>query len=293
MKIIIGTRGSKLALTQAEYVKTTLERQNPADVYAIKIIRTRGDRVQHLALDQIGDKGLFVREIEQELLDGTIDLAVHSMKDMPAEQPKGLVFARAWKREDPRDVLVLRDGMTWETLPKGAKIATGSKRRAMQLLLLRPDLEIVGIRGNVDTRIQKMHEQQLDGIVLAAAGLHRLGRTEVITQYLSYDVMIPAAAQGTLAIELRAGRDDLLEKVNACSDDVTEEVTQTERLFLQGTGGTCHMPIGAYAQKQEDGTLCLRALYGNEDGSLLKKCRVYGRTPQETAEAALKELFGS
>ena len=183
MNVIIGTRGSKLALAQAEYVKNRLQKHYPQNSYELKIISTKGDREQKKALDQIGDKGLFVREIEQELLDGTISLAVHSMKDMPAEQPSGLVFAHAWKREDPRDVLILREAVSLEELPQHAVIGTGSRRRAFQLLQLRKDLRITGIRGNVDTRIKKMQEEQLDGIVLAAAGLHRLGRTSLITQY--------------------------------------------------------------------------------------------------------------
>ena len=184
MNVIIGTRGSKLALAQAEYVKNRLQKHYPQNSYELKIISTKGDREQKKALDQIGDKGLFVREIEQELLDGTISLAVHSMKDMPAEQPSGLVFAHAWKREDPRDVLILREAVSLEELPQHAVIGTGSRRRAFQLLQLRKDLRITGIRGNVDTRIKKMQEEQLGGIVLAAAGLHRLGRTSLITQYL-------------------------------------------------------------------------------------------------------------
>ena len=183
MNVIIGTRGSKLALAQAEYVKNRLQKHYPQNSYELKIISTKGDREQKKALDQIGDKGLFVREIEQELLDGTISLAVHSMKDMPAGQPEGLVFAHAWKREDPRDVLILREAVSLEKLPQHAVIGTGSRRRAFQLLQLRKDLRITGIRGNVDTRIKKMQEEQLDGIVLAAAGLHRLGRTSLITQY--------------------------------------------------------------------------------------------------------------
>ena len=183
MNVIIGTRGSKLALVQAEYVKNRLQKHYPQNSYELKIISTKGDREQKKALDQMGDKGIFVREIEQELLDGTISLAVHSMKDMPAGQPEGLVFAHAWKREDPRDVLILREAASLEELPQHAVIGTGSRRRAFQLLQLRKDLRITGIRGNVDTRIKKMQEEQLDGIVLAAAGLHRLGRTSLITQY--------------------------------------------------------------------------------------------------------------
>lgn len=289
MNVIIGTRGSKLALAQAEYVKKRLQKHYPQNSYELKIISTKGDREQKKALDQIGDKGLFVREIEQELLDGTISLAVHSMKDMPAEQPAGLVFAHAWKREDPRDVLILREAASLEELPQHAVIGTGSRRRAFQLLQLRKDLRITGIRGNVDTRIKKMQEEQLDGIVLAAAGLHRLGRTSLITQYFEPEQMIPAAAQGTLALELREDHKELSRQVNALSDIVTEEITCAERLFLKGTGGDCHMPIGAYGCKLPDGRIQLLGMVGSADGSSIKKCKVFGETPQGAAQRALRE----
>ena len=289
MNVIIGTRGSKLALAQAEYVKNRLQKHYPQNSYKLKIISTKGDWEQKKALDQIGDKGLFVREIEQELLDGTISLAVHSMKDMPAEQPAGLVFAHAWKREDPRDVLILREAASLEELPQHAVIGTGSRRRAFQLLQLRKDLRITGIRGNVDTRIKKMQEEQLDGIVLAAAGLHRLGRTSLITQYFEPEQMIPAATQGTLALEMREDQKELFEQMNALSDTVTEEITCAERLFLKGTGGDCHMPIGAYASKLPDGRFQLLGMVGNEDGSCIKKCKVFGKTPKEAAQLALRE----
>ena len=289
MKIIIGTRGSKLALAQAEYVKKQLERAYPLKEYELKIIHTKGDRITDRPLDQIGDKGLFVREIELQLLDGSIDLAVHSMKDMPAELPDGLCFAKAWEREDPRDVLVLREADSLENLPEHAVIGTGSRRRAFQLLQGHPDLEIVGIRGNVDTRLKKMNEQKMDGIVLAAAGLHRLGRKYVITQYLDPEIVIPAPTQGTLALELRKDDWELLQEINALSDAETEKITQAERLFLKGTGGDCHLPIGAWAQVLTDGKIRLLGLFGNEEGDCIR-CDVTGHTPEEAAESALKML---
>lgn len=293
MNVVIGTRGSKLALMQAEYVKKRLEEAYPNDTFACRIIKTKGDRIQDKALDQIGDKGVFVREIERELLDGTIALAVHSMKDMPGEQPEGLCFAKAWKREDPRDVLVLRKAASLEDLPPHAVIGTGSKRRAFQLQELRPDIEIVGIRGNVDTRLEKMQKQKLDGIVLAAAGLHRLGREQLITQYLSPRQMIPAAAQGTLALEVRKDNKDLLDKINALADDRAQTIACTERLFLEGTKGDCHMPIGAYASVKEDGRITLLALFQTAKDEKPKRCEVTGSTPQETAQKALGKLLGN
>ncbi len=184
MQVVIGTRGSRLALMQAQTVQKKLADAYPEHEFVLKIIKTKGDRIQNVALDKIGDKGLFVKEIEKELLAHSIHMAVHSMKDMPFELPDGLCFAKAWEREDARDVLVLRDADCLDSLKRGAVIGTGSKRRACQLKLLRPDLEIVNIRGNVDTRIARMHTEKMDGIVLAAAGLKRLGREELVTQTL-------------------------------------------------------------------------------------------------------------
>ena len=278
----IGTRGSKLALVQAEFVRDCLQEHYPQDRFELKIIKTKGDKIQNKALSAIGDKGLFVKEIEQELLLGEIHLAVHSMKDMPGELPDGLCFAKAWKREDPRDVLVLREAKSLQELPKHAVIGTGSKRRAYQLLAIRPDIEIVDIRGNVDTRLAKMEAQKLDGIVLAAAGLKRLHREDVITEYLDPNEMIPATTQGTLAIELPTDAAELLEKVNALSDEKTERMTRTERLFLEQIGGDCHMPIG--------GCICLAAIFGNEDGSRLIRCQKTGNDPDDVVQIVVDEM---
>ena len=196
MNYRIGTRGSKLALAQAEYVRDRLAEAYREDTFEIRVIKTKGDRVLDKPLHEIGDKGLFVREIEEQLLDGEVDLGVHSMKDMPSYPADGLKFTKAWKREDARDVLILRRAKTLEELPFGAVIGTGSRRREFQLKKLRPDINVINIRGNVDTRLRKMEEEKLDGIVLAAAGLHRLGMQEKITCYLETEQMIPAPAQG-------------------------------------------------------------------------------------------------
>ncbi len=244
-----------------------------------------------MALDKIGDKGLFVKEIEKELLAHSIHMAVHSMKDMPFELPDGLCFAKAWEREDARDVLVLRDADCLDSLKRGAVIGTGSKRRACQLKLLRPDLEIVNIRGNVDTRIARMHTEKMDGIVLAAAGLKRLGREELVTQYLKPCQMVPAAAQGQLAIELRKDDKDLLSKVSAFADADAETAVQTERLFLQKTGGGCHMPVGAYASILPDKKIKLLAFYGNTDGTKTVRCTVTADTPEAAASEATAECM--
>jgi hydroxymethylbilane synthase len=288
MEIVIGTRGSKLALAQAKEVQDRLAETYPADVFRLKIIRTTGDRILDKPIDKIGDKGVFVREIERELLTGEIQLAVHSMKDMPAELPQDLCFAKAWKREDPRDVLVLRKAHSLQELPQGAVIGTGSKRRSCQLLALRPDLQIVNIRGNVDTRLQKMQSLGLDGLVLAAAGLIRLGREEQITQYLEPDQLIPAPAQGTLAIELRRDNPALLAMLDALSDEVTQRTTTAERAFLEGIGGDCRQPIGAHASLLPDGNLRLLAIYGDAEIRHVQRCETHGSDPCAVAAEAVR-----
>lgn len=269
MKIVVGTRGSKLALIQTNWVVEELKKSNPHVEFEVKVIKTKGDLVTNLPLHKIGDKGLFTKEIEQELLDGVIDLAVHSMKDMPSTLPEGLKFASVPKREDPRDVLVLKDGYTSiEDLPKGAKIGTGSKRRTYQLLNHRPDLEIIPIRGNIDTRIRKIQDENLDGVVLAAAGLIRAGLENRISYYLPADVVVPAPAQGALALEIRANDDKIEEIISHIKDEETEIQVAAERGFLKGVNGSCHVPMGAYCEIKGD-KLRLTGLYGDEEGNKL------------------------
>ena len=269
MKVVVGTRGSKLALTQTNWVIDQLKERNPQVEFEVKIIKTKGDLIQHLSLDKIGDKGLFVKEIEQQLLDKEIDIAVHSMKDMPSTLPAGLRFAGTPEREDPRDVLILKEGYkNIDDLPRGAKIGTGSKRRKYQLLKYRPDLEIVPIRGNIDTRIQKIKDENLDGIVLAAAGMIRAGMTEQISYYFPVDLMVPAPTQGALAIEIRENDLEIESLVNSIKDEVTQVRVAAERGFLIGVNGSCHVPMGAYCEIVGD-QLKLTGLYGNEEGSKL------------------------
>lgn len=289
MKYVIGTRGSKLALVQANFVCDMLQKAYPEQEFEIKIVKTKGDMIQDRPLNQIGDKGLFVKEIEEQLLSGEVQIGVHSMKDMPAELPEGLTFTKAWKREDPRDVLILREKDSLEELPQGAVIGTGSKRREFQLKKLRPDLKVVDIRGNVDTRLRKMEEQQLDGIVLAAAGLHRLGMEERITQYLEAEQMISAPAQGILALEIRTDDAVLRKMLDDLSDADTEIIAQAERGFLQKIGGDCHRPIGAVCQKEGAGYR-LRAMFGNEDGSQIAYGDVTGENPKVLADVAVSQI---
>lgn len=269
MKIVVGTRGSKLAVTQTNWVIEQLKKNHPSVEFEVKIIKTKGDLIQDISLDKIGDKGLFVKEIEQQLLSGEIDMAVHSMKDMPSSLPEGLKFASVPKREDPRDVLILKEGYnSLEDLPQGATIGTGSKRRKYQLLNHRPDLNIVSIRGNVDTRIRKIKDENLDGVVLAASGILRVGLEEKISCYLSTDIVVPAPAQGALAIEIRKDNDEVEKVINSLKDEMTEIQVAAERGFLDGVNGSCHIPMGAYCQIEGD-KLNLTGLFGDEEGNAL------------------------
>ncbi|OPJ55969.1 hydroxymethylbilane synthase [Alkalithermobacter paradoxus] len=280
MKIVVGSRGSKLALSQTNWVVDKLKENNPEIDFEIKIIKTKGDKIQNIALEKIGDKGLFVKEIEEALLNKEIDIAVHSMKDMPSDVPMGLKFSCIPKREDARDVLILREGYnSIDDLPQGAKIGTGSKRRKYQLLRYRNDLNIVAIRGNVDTRIRKIDEENLDGIVLAAAGMHRLGLYDKISCYIPVEIMIPAPSQGALCIQIRENEEDL-EKILKCIDhENTRLQVKAERAFLKGVNGSCHIPIGALCEINGD-KVVIEGLLGNEDGSIIVRKSISGNVDE-------------
>jgi hydroxymethylbilane synthase len=280
MKIIVGSRGSNLALTQTNWVISELKKHHPNIEFEVKIIKTKGDLIQNVSLDKIGDKGLFVKEIEQQLLDKHIDIAVHSMKDMPSSLPEGLKFAGVPKREDVRDVLILKNGYSsLEDLPKGAKIGSGSKRRKYQLLKHRPDLEIVPIRGNIETRMRKIENENLYGVILAAAGLLRAGLEERISCYLDIDTIIPAPAQGALGIEIRQG-DLKVEEVLVClADEISQIQVNAERGFLDGVNGSCHIPIGAYCKVNGE-DISLTGLYGDEEGKKLITKTIDGKASQ-------------
>lgn len=266
MKIRVGTRGSNLALIQTNWAIDRLKEKFPEVEFEVKIIKTKGDKILHLSLDKIGDKGLFVKEIESQLLEGEIDLAVHSMKDMPAEVVEGLKFAAVPKREDPRDVIILREGLnSFDELPIGANIGTGSKRRKYQLLRKRPDLNIVPIRGNIETRISKIESENLDGIVLAASGVIRADLEEKITEFLPVDLMIPAPAQGALALEIRENDEELEKMIDAIKDEISQIQTDAERSYLAGIDGSCHIPMGAYCEVDGE-KLILTGIFGDEDG---------------------------
>ncbi len=290
MRYVIGTRGSRLALAQAREVRDTLSRAYQDDAFEIQAIQTRGDLARDVPLHEIGARGVFVREIEEKLLSGEIHIGVHSMKDMPAFPAQGLVFARAWRREDPRDALILREKASLWELPKGAVIGTGSKRRELQLKKLRPDLQVRGIRGNVETRLRKMSEEGLDGIVLAAAGLHRLGLGHLAAQYFEPEDMVPAPAQGVLALEVREGEGRLLEMLSALCDRETERAVEAERGFLRQMGAGCQNPVGALLRRGEGGGFRLDVMFGREDGTKAAYASVCGEDGKELARKAAAKM---
>jgi hydroxymethylbilane synthase len=261
----IGTRGSGLALRQTEIIADDIRRSSPDLHIEIVPIRTQGDKMQNISLVKIGGKGVFVKEIEEALLRGDIDCAVHSMKDVPTEIPDGLEIGIIPEREDARDVLLSRNDMKLESLPKGARIGTGSLRRSMQLLNLLPDCRIVPIRGNLDTRIKKLSAEELDGLILAAAGIRRMGWSARIRQYIPVEVMVPAAGQGAIGIETREGDDDVKDMLAFLNHEETAMEVRSERPFLRHLGGGCQVPIAAIARKKEN-TLLLRGIVGSIDG---------------------------
>ncbi len=263
--IRIGTRGSQLALWQANHVKDSILALFPYLTVELEIIKTKGDRITDRPLAMVGGKGLFVKEIETALLNGTIDLAVHSMKDMPGELPPGLVIGAIPERENPFDVLISREGKILTDYPQGAKMGTSSLRRASQLKYARPDLEIASIRGNLDTRLRKLKGGEYDAIVLAAAGLRRLGQAEEITEYLDEVAMVPAVGQGALCIETRENDPDIDPIMARLDHEATRICVTGERAFLKEIEGSCHIPVACYG-KIVDGRVKLTAMVASEDG---------------------------
>ena len=253
MKIRIGTRKSKLALWQSEWVKEQIEKKFPdVEVELIKIV-TKGDKILDVPLAKIGDKGLFTKEIEDAMLKGEVDIAVHSLKDVPSRLPEGLKLIAFSDREDPRDALLSCGKYTLDTLPQGAIVGTSSLRRKAQLRILRPDLEIRNLRGNVDTRIRKLKEGQYDAIILAAAGVKRLGWENEIDEVLSPDRMIPSVSQGILGIEGRENDEEIEKIVREAINSRESEIAATvERAFLRTVEGGCQVPLGCYAVVEED-----------------------------------------
>lgn len=271
----IGTRGSALALTQADWVAARLRQRYPEVKIATVIIKTRGDIMQDVSLVKIGGKGVFVKEIEDALLRGEIDIAVHSMKDVPSELPDGLHIATIPEREDPRDVLIAKDNRKIESLPRGARIGTGSLRRGMQMRNLLPDVQIVPLRGNLDTRIKKIEAEGLDGVIVAAAGIRRMGWIHRVSQFIPAEVMLPAVGQGALGIELRADDSSLADMLAFLNHPATSMEVGAERSFLQRLGGGCQLPIAAYAQIRGK-ELTVRGLVGSLNGRTMITDEVRG-----------------
>ncbi|MEE9515714.1 MAG: hydroxymethylbilane synthase [Candidatus Adiutricales bacterium] len=280
--IKIGTRGSALALVQANWVKDKLSKQFPDLTIELEIIETKGDKILDVPLANVGGKGLFVKEIEEAVLDGRAHLAVHSIKDVPAEFPEGLGIVAVAEREDFRDVLVSRDGLKLDELPSGARIGTSSLRRRAQLLNRRPDLKIESIRGNVETRLSKIVTENLDGVILAAAGLNRLGLAHKITQHLEPGVMLPAIGQGALGLETRMDDKVVLDIISFLDHRDTAVCVKAERAFLERLEGGCQVPIAALGVLKKD-RLQLTGLVADPDGRKCLRDRLEAE-PEEAEE---------
>lgn len=272
--LIIGSRASKLALAQANLIKDLLKKKYPVLDIEIKTIKTTGDKILDLPLDKIGDQGLFTKEIEEALLAGDIDIAVHSMKDLPVEITAGLKIAAVTQREDPPDTLVSPDRYDIKSLPKRSKVGTSSLRRRAQLLHLRPDLEVMDLRGNLDTRIRKLNDGLYDAIVLAYAGVKRLG-LKLSMSVIPLGEFLPQAGQGALGIQTRQGRTDIEEIVKILDDAPAHLCIDAERQVLSGLGGTCHAPIGVYARIDGE-KIIINAGVFSLDGKVAVKDKISG-----------------
>lgn len=274
-KLVIGGRGSPLALWQARFVKKMLESEYGDFLVEIKTIKTTGDKQNQTPLSEIGGKALFLKEIEEQILSGKIHMGVHSMKDVPTELPQGLMVSTVLKREDPRDVLVSKKYPSLIRLPKKARIGTSSLRRQAQLKNFRSDLEIVPLRGNVETRLQKISTDNLSAVVLAAAGLERLGLSAKITEYLPISHMLPAVAQGAIGIEIREESEELKRLLNFLHHEETSLCVEAERSFLKTIQGDCQSPVAAYAILKKD-TLVLEGMVASLDGLELIRKKIVG-----------------
>lgn len=302
--IVVGTRQSQLALTQTGQViddlKALCREHHLQFDFEIRKIVTKGDRILDVTLSKVGGKGLFVKEIEQAMLDKEIDLAVHSMKDMPSVLPDGLINGAVPQRVDPRDALISRSGLSLEELPQGAKVGTSSLRRASQLKAYRPDLVLEPIRGNIDSRLRKLEEEGFDAIILAAAGLFRMGWENRITAYLPAEVCLPAVGQGALGIECRENDAEVRHLLSLYNDPDTAVTVAAERRFLGVLNGGCQVPIGAYATILPDEgasdpsgrqRLQLTGMVGSADGAKILKESAEGMDPTELGEQVAGRLI--
>ena len=287
--IRVATRGSMLALQQSGIIKAALEKLWPEIRFELQIIKTTGDKITGVPLAQVGGKGLFVKEIEDALLDGSADLAVHSMKDVPAALPEGLIIAAVPEREDPRDALIIRSGKTIADLRHGALIGTSSLRRSAQIRAMRPDFEVRDLRGNVETRLRKLDEGQFDAIILAAAGLNRMGWQDRVTMYMDPVEFIPAIGQGALGIEARSGDHRVLSLLAPLDHPETAVTVSSERSLLKELEGGCQVPIAGYARLTGK-TIRLSGLVASLDGRQL--FRAVRAAPMEDAVVLGKRVAG-
>lgn len=291
-KIVIGSRRSKLALTQTNWVIEQLKKLSDQFEYEIKEIITKGDKILDVTLSKVGGKGLFVKEIEQAMINREIDMAVHSMKDMPAILPKGFVIGSIPKRVDPRDVLISTSNKGLMELPCGAVVGTSSLRRSAQILAKRPDVTIKWIRGNIDSRIQKLNNGEYDAIILAAAGLKRMGwEEEIVTEYLSTVDCLPAVGQGALGIECREDDEQLLQLLSQLTDEQTKQCVTAERAFLHKIEGGCQVPIGGYAKLNSNGEIMLTGLVGSPEGKRIIHEQLTGYDPTELGRELGRRLL--
>ncbi|MBC1520912.1 hydroxymethylbilane synthase [Listeria aquatica] len=293
-EFIVGSRRSKLALTQTKWVIRELKKHYPEVDFKIQEIVTKGDKILDVTLSKVGGKGLFVSEVEDQLADSTIDFAVHSMKDVPSKLYEGLVIGAIPKRESPFDVLVFHEVNQLADLPKGALIGTSSLRRSVELKRIRPDLEIRSIRGNIDTRLRKLEEEQFDAIILAEAGLSRMGwldESHLKIERLSAEIALPAVGQGALAIECRKTDTALLEMLASIHDADTAFTVQCERKFLETLNGGCEIPIAGFAEKGAADSLFFRGFVADADGSKRLTVEKTGTEPELIGQEAARELL--
>jgi hydroxymethylbilane synthase len=282
-RLRIGSRGSQLASWQANHISALLRaRGHEVD---IEIIHTTGDKITEVALALVGTKGMFTKEIEEALAAGRVDLAVHSLKDLPTELPPGFEIAAITQRQDPRDAFCSRNFASFQELPQGARVGTSSLRRQAQLKAVRSDLDVHALRGNVDTRLRKLEQGEYDAIILAAAGLKRLGQTELIRQIIPAEIMCPAAGQGALGIEIRQGDADTRQHLEFLNDPAARAATTCERALLHRLGGGCQVPIGALAELR-NGKLHLESIVADPDGSKLLRDSRDGDNPEKLGRDA-------
>jgi hydroxymethylbilane synthase len=301
-RLRIGSRGSQLALWQANHISALLREQGHE--VELEIIKTTGDKITDVALAQVGTKGMFTKEIEEALAEGRVDLAVHSLKDLPTELPPGFELVAITTRVNPRDVFLSVTYDSIQSLPKAARVGTSSLRRQAQLKVVRPDLVVEALRGNVDTRVRKLEHGDYDAIILAAAGLTRLGKTQLVKQVLSEDFMCPAAGQGALGIEIRSGDTEMRRHLAFLDDPAARAATTCERALLNKLGGGCQVPIGAFAESIAGG-LQLTAIVAKPDGSTILRETQTGSNPivlgekvgdtllQRGASKILEEVYGA